>query len=56
MSALHIFIYFGNGHDEIEVKMIYYVVNHAEKHNKSCIFKVGHLDIHRAKFYPPSNL
>jgi hypothetical protein len=34
MSALHVFIYFGYGHDKIEVEMIDYVVNHAEKHYK----------------------
>ena len=56
MSALHVFIYFGYGHDKIEVEMIDYVVNHAEKHYKGCIFKVSHLDVHRSEFYPPADL
>ena len=56
MSTLHVLIYFGNGHDKIEVEMIDNVVNHAEKHNKGCIFKVSHLDVHRAEFDPPADL
>ena len=56
MSALHVLISFGYGHDKIEVEMIDYVVNHAEKHYKGCIFKVCHLDVHRAEFDPPADL
>ena len=56
MSALHVFINFGNGHDKIEVEMIDYIVNHAEKHYKGCIFKVSHLDVHCAEFNPPADL
>lgn len=56
MSALHVFIYFRNGHDKIEVEMIDYVVNHAEKHYKGCIFKVSHLDVHCTEFHPPADL
>ena len=36
--------------------MIDYVVNHAEKHYKGCIFKVSHLDVHCAEFNPPADL
>jgi hypothetical protein len=56
MSSLHVFIYFGNWHDKIEVEMIDNVVNHAEKHYKGRIFKVSHLDVHRAEFDPPADL
>lgn len=56
MSTLHVLIYFGNRHDKIEVEMIDHIVNHAEKHYKGCIFKVSHLDVHRAEFDPPADL
>ncbi len=40
VGSLHVLIYLADWHDEIKIKVVDHIVNHAEEHDKGSILEV----------------
>jgi len=56
MRSLHIFVYFADRSDEIDVEVVDHIVDHDEQHNHGSILEVSQLNVHGPELHSPADL
>lgn len=56
MGCFHILIDLCDWQNIVDVIIIYDICQHPNEDCECAVFKIGQLNIHRTKFYPPANL